>query len=229
MERLKRFRFWTKTRLVPWIKKNRIPLIISLIAIAVIVFFVVRWHMQAEEEKKRERQVRTEAVEGGITGAEVKKELLAWKSGDKKAIIVCEAAQMVYHYADTFQEDPYSVLMVDDKDIVNVATNEGGMMLWGINYGSVLKESVLQTDGDDAFASGGFMKKDKSVVTVERNGKKKKDVSRAKENPYTVKDGIAIPDDEIFVKKDIINVKYRKIGVMYYPEKIILPKATKGK
>lgn len=215
MSKIERIRFWFKTRFKPFIKKNKVAVIISLIAIAALIFFAVRWHMIKKEQEDLQKNVHTESVKNGITGAEVKKELLAYKKGGKKAIIVCDAAQMVYHYEDTFHKGKYSTLILDDKDnIASVETNEGALPLWGVNYCSVLSQKVLRLDEDTVYAPSGFKKNKKKIV----------------ENIYTLKKGISIPDDEIFLKKNIVNVSYKKIGVIYYPEKIYIPtKKTSSK
>lgn len=195
-----------------------------MIAICVIVFILVR----NRKKTVKDPPVKTEKVEDGITGAEVKRALLAWKPEDRYAIVVAEGAQLVYH-SDRFGKDRYGVSFADNHSIVNLSTNKGKIMLWGINYGNVLKEEALVTDGEDYYSYTGLLKKDLKEKTYDGfKGKVVKKTERKSTNRYTLSGGITIPDDEIFEKKKIVDSSYREIGCVYYPAKLTVPDTYGG-
>lgn len=224
--RAEKIRYLWNIRGKPWVKKNRIPIMISLAALAVILIFVIRGASKADRIRG-DRQVKTEKTADGITGADVKKQLLAWKPGDNYAIVVAEGAQLAYHKKDTFYKNRYSLLFVDEEnEILNsVETNTGQhLTLWGINYGNVIYENAIYMEGDTGYSQYGLLKKDyKDNKLNEDTGKTKKVVVKKKTNPYTLEKGIKIPDDEYFEKVTIADQSGREIGCLYRPSKIILP------
>lgn len=228
MQRLQRLKYWWQLRGAPFVKKNKIPLIISAVAIGFIIFFLVKLNQQAKEA--RDPTVRTEKSESGLTGKDVKKTLLSWKSGDRYAYIVVEASQIAYHYDENFKHNVYSTLFMNGQQTASIDTNLGSTMMWGINYGSVLGRDVVQADGKNYYTQFGILKKDKTYEgdKLDSKGRPQKIVYRKKENPYTLKTGIPIPDDEQYNKTKLLNDKGEEIGTVFYPTTLILPRNYEG-
>ena len=220
MSRLQRIKFWFRQKAVPWIRKNKIPLIVIFLSIFFIVFFIWK-NGRSPTENTQGKQIVYEKPEGGISGKDVKKKLLEWKEDDNYAIVVASADNIVNH-SDLFSSNKYSVLFMDDDQTQSLKVNNSGTMLWGINYGNVLKDDVIIKTGDSSFYTvHGLMKKTKKQKYRDvETGKVKKKVDRAKTNLYSEKTGIKISDEEYFLEYTITDGNEKVIGCAYVPEKI---------
>lgn len=226
---MKKTKYWVQTRGMPWIKKNKIALIVIGIALAYIIYVFASRYVKTTRYKTpdyNDPEVNTENADGSVTGAYVKKDLLSWKKSDKRAIVVCEAAQLVYHYNDEFVHNGYAVALVDSNSTIKSAdASQDGINLWGINYGNVLKYNAITDEGGSYSAIMGFLKKDDVFEGYAPGSDRESRIEvKMKTNPYSEKDGIKIPDDERFEKKDITDINDKVIGTVYYPTKIIVPK-----
>lgn len=220
MSRLQRIKFWFRQKAVPWIRKNKIPLIVIFLSIIFIVFFIWR-NGRSPTENTEGKQIIYEKPEGGISGKDVKKKLLEWKKNDNYAIVVASTDSIVNH-SDLFSSNQYSVLFMDDNQTQSLKVGNSDTMLWGINYGNVLKDDVVIRTGDRSFYTvHGLMKKTKKQKYRDlETGKVKKKIDRAKTNPYYEKTGIIISDEEYFLEYTITDENEEVIGCAYVPEKI---------
>lgn len=222
MSKRKEFEYWIKIKLIPWIKKNKIPLVVILLSIGFMCIFL--WGSDKPAEKKNDKKkIYSESTEEGVSGKDVKKLLSNWKESDHYAIIVAEANIML-NQTELFETEQYSTLFMNNQKTDSVQINNKPVMLWGINYGSILKDDVVIKNSDSSYYTvHGLMKKNKKTKFRDLESEKifTKTV-RAKTNKYTKKSGILIPDEEKFKKVIITNRNGDEIGCAFIPDKAIV-------
>lgn len=82
-----RIKLWVKIKFLPWAKKNRIILTVIVLCLVFITFTLIRKGRSPTDDTIA---VSTEAVNDGISGADVKKELLTWNKKNPYSFVVSE-------------------------------------------------------------------------------------------------------------------------------------------
>lgn len=207
-----RIRLWVKIKFFPWVKKNRIPLTVIVLCLVFITFTLIRKGRSPTDDTVA---ISTEAVKDGIPGSEVKKELLAWDKKKPYSFVVSEVKAFSKGFYKN--DDDYKVIYTTKGGEHTYLKGNSGEPLWGINYGTILADSTISRDFDPDFcAINGYQKKaQKETVVIGDSDKKKTVTVRKKNNPYTVKDGIDIPDNEYFKKYLLNDTDGNEIGCIY--------------
>ena len=192
-----RIKLWVKIKFLPWAKKNRINLPVIVLCLVFITFTLIRKGRSPTDDTIA---VSTEAVNDGISGPDEKKELLTWNKKNPKSFVVTD--KVIY----TTKGGEYTYLK-----------GYNGEPLWGINYGTVLADSAISRDLNLEFCSiNVYQKKTQNQTVIIGDTEKKKTlVTRKKNNPYTAKDGIEIPDNEYFKKYLLNDIDGNEIGCIY--------------
>ena len=206
-----RIRLWGKIKFIPWIKKNKIPLIVIALCLIFIAFTLIR---KGRSPTDNATVISTEMIKGGISGADVKKELLAWNKKKPYSFIVSEVKAFNKGF---YQNNDYKIVYMTKDGENTYLKGKNGEPLWGVNYGTVLSDSTVSRSFEPDFcAINGYQKKTEKETVILGDSKKKKTVTiREKDNPYTVKDGIDIPDNEYFKKYLLNGTDGNEIGCIY--------------
>lgn len=206
-----RIKLWVKIKFLPWAKKNRIILTVIVLCLVFITFTLIRKGRSPTDDTIA---VSTEAVNDGISGADVKKELLTWNKKNPYSFVVSEVKAFSKGF---YKNDDYKVIYTTKGGEYTYLKGYNGEPLWGINYGTVLADSAISRDFNPDFcAINGYQKKtQKETVIIGDTEKKKTLVTRKKNNPYTAKAGIEIPDNEYFKKYLLNDIDGNEIGCIY--------------
>ena len=207
-----RIRLWARVKFLPWVKKNKIPLIVIAIC---LIFITVTMIRRGRPPTKPKPDLPIETTEKGITGEDVKKELLAWNKENPYAFIITEKSDFAKGYDK--EKDPYKIIYTSKGSKNTYLFGKNEEPLWGVNYGSVLADEVISREfGVDFCAINGLQRKtEKEKVIIGDTDKKKTIIIRKKNNPYTVESGIDIPDEEIFLRYVLNDLNGNEIGCVY--------------
>lgn len=174
-----RIKLWVKIKFLPWAKKNRIILTVIVLCLVFITFTLIRKGRSPTDDTIA---VSTEAVNDGISGADVKKELLTWNKKNPYSFVVSEVKAFSKGF---YKNDDYKVIYTTKGGEYTYLKGYNGEPLWGINYGTVLADSAISRDFNPDFcAINGYQKKtQKETVIIGDTEKKKTLVTRKKNNP----------------------------------------------
>lgn len=198
----------------------------AVIVCSMCVLFAVYRHYHPPQRQQQET-VGTEAAvsnterrsEAKIRGSEVKEKLSALKKDDSYAVIVATKELLLDR---TTTESAYLVYLLDDKKQPRYVTAEGATayLLFGVNYGRVLKDTVLMNTGlglDSYYTIAGFME---DAEYAKRNnyeaGTTRTVIVKDVFHPYVPEESLFIPDDEYFYQGFFYDRDEKEIGCIYY-------------
>lgn len=176
---------------------------------------------RATEDTQDITEVTLHSVQAGIKGSEIKAQLSDLKEADKYAVVVATKELMLKRMT---KESAYLVYPMDEEKYPEYVTASDGnrYMLFGVNYGCVLYDSVLYSMGGisgDCYTIAGFMEESEYA---ERNnykdGTKKTAVTRNKYHPYIPEESLFIADEDVFLKGYIYDKDEKEIGCIYYAD-----------
>ncbi|SDW51112.1 hypothetical protein SAMN05216391_109107 [Lachnospiraceae bacterium KHCPX20] len=202
------FLHWFKTIGFPWIKKNKIAIIVIALSLFAIIFLILR--MQSQENQSPVDTIKYKTAKNGISGEQLKKILLTYDKKKKKAAVVIEQREMILRNQEFMSYAMKSREPNKDNEIFQATF--GDYAVYGINYGRVIDSNTLQHTGEAYYTPAHFVRKAKLYERYDGN---KLHYSNKERYHLYKEDPMGIPDDEYFLKQKIVNASEQTIGYVY--------------